>query len=52
MDELRRCEHCQNRNEIDEVYKICDFCIEIIEGEGEGEEEVQYWNEWVKKRRL
>jgi len=48
MDELQRCEHCQNRNEIwqletltpkrcsilneDEVYHICDFCIEVIEG--------------------
>jgi len=68
MDELQRCEHCQNRNELwqlekltpkkcsilyeDEVYHICDFCIEMIEGEGEGEEEIQYWNEWVKKRRL
>ncbi|EST53952.1 hypothetical protein T458_22145 [Brevibacillus panacihumi W25] len=67
-DQYIKCEHCLNPNDSwqleilpktrcsilneNEIYLICDYCIEVIEGEGEGQEEVQYWNEWVMNKRL
>lgn len=67
-DEIRRCDHCLKVFELwelenltlkrcsilheDETYLICEFCIGQIESIGEGVEEVQYWNEWVSKKRI
>ncbi|REK64107.1 hypothetical protein [Brevibacillus sedimenti] len=63
-DDLVRCEHCKKlflwceieelspercsilRDE--EIYYICEYCIGANEGTGE----VEYWNEWVRKKRL
>jgi hypothetical protein len=67
-DDDIRCEHCKRLSfwcEIEElspercsilqdgeIYYICEYCIGANEVLGEGAEEVEYWNEWVKKKRL
>ncbi|MGN7472316.1 hypothetical protein [Brevibacillus sp. SAFN-007a] len=63
-----KCEHCNkivSPGEIellddrkcsilteDETYKICEYCIGEIEAEKDEYEEIQYWNEWVNKKRI
>ena len=67
-EDTARCEHCEKLTllceleeltpkkcsilETGETYLICEYCIGLIETEGEGVEEVEYWNEWVTKKRL
>jgi hypothetical protein len=63
-----RCEHCLklvSPGEMDtltsqkctilkenEMYLICEYCIGAIECKGEGTGEIEYWNEWVSKKRM
>ncbi|WP_421617668.1 hypothetical protein ACAF76_006225 [Brevibacillus sp. TJ4] len=33
-------------------YLVCEYCTGKIQSIGEGVEEVQYWNSWVRQKRL
>ena len=67
-NDIVKCDHCNKHFylwELDKLtpkqcsiireedpFLVCEYCTGKIQAIGEGVEEVEYWNEWVTKKRL